>query len=114
MSNPRYSNGALRRKYRARFKAMDAPCGICRGALGPIHYDEPCDAEHPLSFVIDEIKPVSKWRQFGYDSPQAAAKDWTNLQAAHRCCNSAKGSKTSFSFGRTAPNYSPPEKDGAW
>ena len=23
----------------------------------------------PLSFVIDEIRPVSKWRQFGYVSP---------------------------------------------
>ena len=114
MSNPRYSNGALRRKYRARFKAMDAPCGICRGALGPIHYDEPSDPEHPLSFVIDEIKPVSRWKQFGYISARAAAQDWNNLQAAHRCCNSAKGSKIGFSFGRTAPKYSPPEKDGEW
>ena len=54
MSNPRYSNGNLRRKYRARFKAMQAPCGICKGKLGPIHYDEPSDHLHPLSFVIHE------------------------------------------------------------
>ena len=93
MSNPRYKNGALRRKYRARFKAMVAPCGICRGRLGPIHYDEPSDAQHPLSFVIDEIKPVSKWKMFGYESPQAAAQDWNNLQAAHYCCNAAKSNK---------------------
>ena len=91
--NPRYKNGNLRRKYRARFKAMDAPCGICKGKLGAIHYDEPSDSKHPLSFVIDEIKPVSKWRQFGYSSPEAAAQDWTNLQAAHYCCNQSKGAK---------------------
>ena len=87
-SNPRYKNGALRRKYRARFKAMAAPCGICGGRLGPIHYDEPSDAKHPLSFVIDEIHPVSKWQLFGYSSPEEAARDWNNLQAAHWCCNS--------------------------
>ena len=93
MSNPRFSNGARRRKYRARFKAMNAPCGICGGRLGPIHYDEPSDAKHPLSFVIDEVKPISKYKQFGYDSPKAAALDWNNLQAAHYCCNAAKGAK---------------------
>lgn len=90
MINPRYANGTLRRKYRARFKAMDAPCGICKGRLGPIHYDEPSDAKHPLSFVIDEIKPISRWKEFGYDSKEAVAKDWNNLQAAHWCCNQAK------------------------
>lgn len=94
-ANPRYKNGNLRRKHRARFRAMDAPCGICKGRLGPIHYDEPSDSDHPLSFVIDEIKPVSKWRQFGYDSPEAAAQDFDNLQAAHYCCNQAKGARTS-------------------
>ncbi|MBO4863841.1 MAG: hypothetical protein J5517_05725 [Eubacterium sp.] len=91
--NPRYKNGNLRRKNRARFKAMDAPCGICKGRLGPIHYDEPSDSKHPLSFVIDEIKPISKWKMFGYASPEAAAQDWNNLQAAHYCCNQAKGAK---------------------
>ena len=90
MSNPRYANGNLRRKHRARFKAMDAPCGICKGKLGPIHYDEPSDSDHPLSFVIDEIKPVSRWREFGFASAKAAAQDWNNLQAAHYCCNQAK------------------------
>ena len=92
--NPRYANGALRRKYRARLKAMGEPCGICHGRLGPIHYEEPSDAAHPLSFVIDEIKPVSKWRQFGYASPRAAAEDWGNLQPAHYFCNAQKGNKT--------------------
>lgn len=93
MSNPRYANGALRRKFRARFRAMDAPCGICGGRLGPIRYDQPSDAAHPLSFVIDEVRPVSRWREFGYASAAAAAQDWENVQAAHRCCNAAKGAK---------------------
>lgn len=89
-TNPRSANGNLRRKYRARFKAMAAPCGICRGALGPIDYEAPSNSTNPLSFVIDEIKPISRWREFGYDSPEAAARDWDNLQAAHYCCNAAK------------------------
>ena len=93
--NPRYSNGNLRRKYRARLKAQGGPCGICGGRLGPIHYDEPSDAAHPLSFVVDEIRPVSKWREFGYDSPAAAAQDWNNLQSAHYICNQRKSNKTS-------------------
>lgn len=93
-NNPRYKNGNLRRKHRARFRAMDAPCGICKGRLGAIHYDEPSDAKHPLSFVIDEIKPVSKWQQYGYSSPAAAAQDWGNLQAAHYCCNAQKSNRT--------------------
>lgn len=93
MNNPRYKNGNLRRKYRARFKAMGCQCGICNGRLGEIHYDEPSDSKHPLSFVIDEIKPVSRWREFGYESPEAAAQDWNNLQAAHYCCNQAKSNR---------------------
>lgn len=95
MTNPRYANGALRRKHRARLKAMGAPCGICGGRLGPIHYDEPSDAAHPLSFVVDEIRPVARWREFGYASPRAAAEDWDNLQAAHYWCNAQKGCKLS-------------------
>ena len=88
--NPRYSNGNQRRKYRARFKAMGAPCGICKGKYGAIRYDEPSDSRHPLSFVIDEIRPISRWREFGYSSPEEACADWNNLQAAHYCCNAAK------------------------
>jgi 5-methylcytosine-specific restriction endonuclease McrA len=72
---------------------MGCPCGICNGKLGPIHYDEPSDAQHPLSFVIDEIRPVSRWKEFGYDSPEAAAQDWNNLQAAHWVCNAMKSNK---------------------
>lgn len=96
IKNPRYANGNLRRKHRARLKAMGGECGICKGRLGPIHYDEPSDAKHPLSFVVDEIIPVSRWKEFGYDSPEAAANDWNNLQAAHWCCNAAKSNKLDY------------------
>ena len=112
--NPRTKNGALRRKYRARFRAMGAPCGICKGRLGPIRYDEPSDARHPLSFVIDEIRPVSKWRQFGYASPEAAAQDWENVQAAHWCCNASKGAKIDGERKRFEVRREVPVADGAW
>ena len=115
MKNPRYSNGNLRRKHRARMKAMGCECGICRGTLGPIHYDEPSDSKHPLSFVIDEIKPISRWREFGYSSPEAAAQDWNNLQAAHYCCNAAKSNKTSSELEKK--RYKAPKinlRDGDW
>lgn len=118
MANPRYKNGTLRRKHRARFKAMNAPCGICKGRLGEIHYDEPSDSKHPLSFVIDEIKPVSRWREFGYDSPEAAARDWNNLQAAHYICNANKSDKTEAELKRMKLKGIKPKRDfvpdGEW
>ena len=112
-TNPRHQNGNLRRKHRARLKAMGCPCGICRGRLGPIHYDEPSDAAHPLSFVIDEIRPVSRWREFGYDSPAAAAQDWDNLQAAHYICNAKKSNKINLHEVRAATKTIN-IKDGDW
>ena len=113
-TNPRYRNGNLRRKYRARMKAQGCECGICRGRFGPIHYDEPSDAKHPLSFVIDEIKPVAHWKQNGYSSPEAAAQDWGNLQAAHRICNAMKGAKEGFSIGDTSVKKKVIIPDGEW
>ena len=110
--NPRHANGNLRRKHRARLKAIGGPCGICGGKLGPIHYDEPSDAKHPLSFVVDEIKPVSRWREFGYPSPEAAAQDWNNLQAAHYCCNQAKRDHVPEDRKKIVKRMT--VKDGAW
>ena len=116
--NPRYSNGWLRRKYRARFKCMNAECGICHGKLGPIHYDEPSNAAHPFSFVIDEIRPISLYKQFGYESARAACEDWNNLQAAHYCCNAAKSNKVGYEIGgniNKIPSKDLPNAlDGAW
>ena len=113
MTNPRYANGALRRKHRARLRAMGCECGICKGRFGPIHYDEPSDSAHPLSFVVDEIHPVSRWREFGYDSPRQAAEDWNNLQAAHYFCNAQKGNKTE-DFRQRIIRKTPKIKDGDW
>jgi len=93
-TNPRYANGNYRRKLRARFKAQGGECHICRGKLGPIDYSAPSNAAHPLSFVIDEIRPISRWREFGYASPAAAAGDPENTAPAHWICNQAKGSST--------------------
>jgi len=107
--NPRYHNGTLRRKNRARLKAMGCECGICHGRLGPIHYDEPSDAQHPLSFVVDEIHPISRFREFGYSSREEAANDWGNLQAAHYICNAVKSNKTSFQVRPVKQNL-----DGNW
>ncbi len=77
---------------------MGCECGICKGRLGAIHYDEPSDARHPLSFVVDEIRPISRYKEFGYASRREAAEDWSNLQAAHYVCNAMKGNKTAFSL----------------
>ena len=93
---------------------MGAPCGICGGALGEIHYDEPSNADHPLSFVIDEIHPVSLYRQFGYASKEAAANDWNNLQAAHWFCNAKKGNKLNFSLCQKFAEPRQVERDGDW
>ena len=68
------------------------------------------DAKHPLSFVVDEIIPVSRWREFGYDSPEAVARDWNNLQPAHYCCNAAKSNKIGFVVSPQKNIF----KDGTW
>lgn len=111
-SNPRSQNGNFRRKMRARFKARGDACGICKGRLGEIHYDEPSNSDHPLSFVIDEIKPISRFKEFGYKSRRAAAEDISNLQAAHWICNAKKGAKIKGEKGyyHTIVNVS----DGDW
>lgn len=108
MANPRYANGNRRRKQRARFKAMGLPCALCGGE---IHYDEPSDAEHPLSFVIDEKRPVSRYREFGYASREEAAADPDNLQPLHWACNAMKGARTPEEVKRRPLTHCP---DGDW
>lgn len=93
---------------------MGAECGICKGLLGPIHYDEPSDSKHPLSFVIDEIKPISKYREFGYESERAAAEDFNNLQAAHYYCNAQKSDTVGFHITQQNNKSHVNVSDGAW
>ena len=90
-TNPRYKNGNYRRKLRARMKARGDVCYLCGR---PINWEDPCDARHPWSFVIDERIPVSRWQEFGYPSPEAVCMDAKNVYAAHRLCNAMKSNKT--------------------
>jgi 5-methylcytosine-specific restriction endonuclease McrA len=75
--NPRYRNYSARVKLRNRLKAEGRPCALCGQ---PIDYTLP--ARHPMSFVMDEIVPVSKG---------GSPIDYDNVQAAHRVCNERKG-----------------------
>ena len=112
--NVRYKAGG-RERFRKYFRNMEAPCGICKGRLGRIRYEEPCDANHPLSFVIDEIIPVSRYWLGGYSSPEQACSDISNLQAAHRICNARKGNKIGFEMGnRPSPPRKTIPQDGEW
>lgn len=109
--NPRSSNGNLRRKHRARLKAMGLPCALCGR---PINYDEPSDSKHPWSFVIDERIPVSLWRQYGYSSPEEAAQDWSNLQPAHYLCNALKSNKVGINIEQNSAIKKEIVRDGEW
>lgn len=86
--DPRKQNGHKRRQIREAIRRRRDPCALC-GC--PIDYDLP--AGHPLSFEVDEIIPVSKWREFGYPSAVACALDIKNCQPSHRICNQRKGNK---------------------
>lgn len=75
-TNPRFANGNLRRKLRARLKSEGRPCAICGR---PIDYALP--ANDPWSFKADEIVPVSRG---------GSPFDYGNLQPTHRRCNQLK------------------------
>ena len=107
VGNPRRANGSARSKLAARVRSAGRECGICHGLRGPIHYDEPSDAKHPLSFVLDEIHPVRLWQEYGYPSPTAAALDPDNVQPAHWCCNAEKGARDAWELQRSHADLSP-------
>ena len=94
--NPRRWNGSRRNKIRERWRAIGAPCAICGK---PIDYSlgmitDPVTGKcrpHPMSFVIDEITPVSRYMEGGYCSPEAAATDFDNTRPAHWICNARRG-----------------------
>lgn len=85
-SNPRRANGTARTKLRRWLRAKGEPCALCGE---PIDYTLP--PGDPYSFEVDEIIPVSRWREGGYPSAEACALDRDNVQAAHRICNQRKG-----------------------
>lgn len=89
-ANPRYANGNARRKIRARWKAIGAPCALCSK---PIDYSlgYVVDAAtgkkrpHPMSFVVDEIVPVCRG---------GSPTDFENTRPAHWLCNARRGDGT--------------------
>ena len=88
MGNPRCANGARRRALRNRWRAIGAPCGICGHpidySLGMVTVNGK-RRPHPMSFVVDEIVPVSK----GGDP-----LDFENTRPAHWVCNARRGDGT--------------------
>jgi len=103
-SNPRRGNSSLRNTLRERMRSRGLPCAICGR---PIDYDLPSRVRlggrwvySDWAFELDEIWPVSKWREGGYDSPEACANDPENHQPTHRICNRMKGNKVAGSVGQ--------------
>ena len=115
--NPRKANGNLRRKYRDRIRAEGLPCHICGKSIA---YDQPSDSNHPWSLVLDEVLPVSRWAEFGYSSPRAAAEDYTNVRPAHWKCNQIKRDMTMKELRARLINNNEPQRelrsvsDGDW
>ncbi|WP_430497854.1 HNH endonuclease [Micromonospora trifolii] len=76
MTLPQRRDSAARKRYRRTFMQHRPPCHIC---------GEPIDweADHldPRSLVVDHIVPVSR----------GGTHDRSNVAAAHRACNLAKG-----------------------
>ena len=71
---------------------MAARRDVCALCHRPIDYSLPY--MHPGAYVLDEIKPVSKWWMYGYRSAKEAALDPDNVQPAHRRCNAERGAMT--------------------
>ena len=117
-SNPRRSDGNARRKLTRWLRTQGRPCWICRafGLPGTIDYGLP--AGHPMCFEVDELRPVSRWREFGYPSAKACAFDRDNVDAAHRRCNQWRGNKTVEEVleiaSREAGPMQPPRDACAW
>ena len=85
-TNPRWAK-AERKKLQARYRALGLPCALCGRAidytLGMV--TDPVTQKrrpHPMSFVIDEIVPVSRG-----GSPFT----WDNTRPAHWICNARRG-----------------------
>ena len=89
-NNPRRSNGSARDKVRDRWRSLGLPCAICGK---PIDYTLGMvidrrtgkKRQHPMSFVVDEIIPVSRG-----GSPYSM----DNTRPAHYICNARRGDGT--------------------
>ena len=87
--NPRRANGSRRDAIRARWRSIGAPCSLCGRAidysLGMTVDENGRRKPHPMSFVVDEIVPVSR----GGDP-----LDFANTRPAHWICNARRGDGT--------------------
>jgi len=92
--NPRQANGSARKKLRNRLKAEGRECWICKAFGRPARIDYDLPPGQPGSFEVDELIPVSRYREGGYTSPQACALDYGNLASVHRACNQWRGNKS--------------------
>ena len=77
--NQRRQNGNARDKLRARVRDEQRPCHLCGHAIayGAHHLS-------PTAYVLDELVPVSRG---------GSPFDYSNVDAAHRCCNQWRGNK---------------------
>jgi hypothetical protein len=85
-NNPRRRNGNARDKLRRWLASQGNPCALCGGAI-----DYSLPAGDPMSFEMDEIIPVSRYKLGGYATPEQCALDRENVQAVHRICNQRRG-----------------------
>ena len=77
--NQRRQNGNARDKLRARVRAEQRPCHLCGHRIDyAAHYLS------PTAYVLDELVPVSRG---------GSPFDYSNVDAAHRCCNQWRGNK---------------------
>ena len=93
-ANPRVTNGSARRALVARMKAKRPECWICKAFGRDARIDYSLHYLDPRAFSYDELKPVSKWREYGYPGAQACALDPSNGAATHRACNIWRGNRT--------------------
>ncbi len=86
-ANPRRANGSARDRLRQRWRSLGEPCALCGR---PIDYSlgmvtDPRTGRtrpHPMSFVVDEVVPVSMG-----GSPLSM----DNTRPAHWICNARRG-----------------------
>ena len=95
--NPRRASSSRRNKARGVVFARGLPCAICGR---PIDYSIPYRVRVGDRWVypddapeLDEIIPVSRWREGPWSSPEECALDPENHQAVHRGCNRAKSNR---------------------
>lgn len=80
-----------------RDRTADAPCGICKGELGPIDYAAK-PSSSALSYEPDHIRPWKNFPELRYEP--------ANIQASHMTCNRSKQDKAGMTnLGNQSRNW---------